>query len=115
VRAACQTVGALSLTGGMLNSSCEPCPICHTVAIAAEIERIVYAAPKEWADSVGLALSSRSRPCRLPSGWRWRCTICSRCRTRRSAELHEDADQQLTIATGLRLSPDGSTLADHSG
>lgn len=48
MREACQTVGALSLTGSTLYSSCEPCPICHTVA--AEIERIVYAAPKEWAD-----------------------------------------------------------------
>lgn len=53
VRAACQTVGALSLAGSALYSSCEPCPICHTVAIAAEIERIVYAAPKEWVPDLG--------------------------------------------------------------
>jgi guanine deaminase len=47
VRAACRTLGTLSLAGSTLYSSCEPCAICHTVAIAAEVERIVYAAPKE--------------------------------------------------------------------
>lgn len=48
VRAACREVGGLSLAGTTLYSSCEPCPICHTVAIVAEVDRVVYAAPKEW-------------------------------------------------------------------
>src|SRR6266536_174940 len=48
IRAACGALGTLSLSGSTLYTSCEPCPICHTVAIAAEIDRIVYAAPKEW-------------------------------------------------------------------
>src|SRR5690349_12557583 len=53
IRAACAALGTLSLTGSTLYSSCEPCPICHTVAIAAEVDRIVYAAPKEWVPDLG--------------------------------------------------------------
>lgn len=53
VRAACRSLGTLSLAGTTLYSSCEPCPICHTVAIAAEVDRIVYAAPKEWVPDLG--------------------------------------------------------------
>jgi len=53
VRAACRTLGTLSLAGCTLYSSCEPCPICHAVAIAAEVDRIVYAAPKEWVPDLG--------------------------------------------------------------
>lgn len=53
VRTACRTFGTLSLAGTTLYSSCEPCPICHTVAIAAEVDRIVYAAPKEWVPDLG--------------------------------------------------------------
>jgi guanine deaminase len=53
VRTACRTLRTLSLAGTTLYSSCEPCPICHTVAIAAEVDRIVYAAPKEWVPDLG--------------------------------------------------------------
>lgn len=53
VRAACRTLSTLSLAGTTLYSSCEPCAICHTVAIAAEVDRIVYAAPKEWVPDLG--------------------------------------------------------------
>ncbi|GAB2656195.1 nucleoside deaminase [Kribbella swartbergensis] len=53
VRAACRELGTITLAGTTLYSSCEPCPICHTVAIAAEVERIVYAAPKEWVPDLG--------------------------------------------------------------
>ncbi|MFG1815359.1 nucleoside deaminase [Kribbella sp. NPDC049174] len=53
VRAACRELGTITLTGTTLYTSCEPCPICHTVAIAAEIDRIVYAAPKEWVPDLG--------------------------------------------------------------
>jgi guanine deaminase len=53
VRAACRYLGTITLAGTTLYSSCEPCPICHTVAIAAEVDRIVYAAPKEWVPDLG--------------------------------------------------------------
>jgi guanine deaminase len=54
VRAACRELGSISLAGTTLYTSCEPCPICHTVAIAAEIDRIVYAAPTEWVPDLGI-------------------------------------------------------------
>jgi guanine deaminase len=53
VRAACRELGTISLAGTTLYSSCEPCPICHTVAIAAEVDQVVYAAPKEWVPDLG--------------------------------------------------------------
>jgi guanine deaminase len=53
VRAACRELGTITLAGTTLYTSCEPCPICHTVAIAAEVDRIVYAAPKEWVPDLG--------------------------------------------------------------
>jgi guanine deaminase len=53
VRAACRDLGTLSLAGTTLYSSCEPCPICHTVAVVAEIDRILYASPKEWVPDLG--------------------------------------------------------------
>ncbi len=53
IRAACRKLESISLAGTTLYTSCEPCPICHTVAIAAEIDRIVYAAPTEWVPELG--------------------------------------------------------------
>jgi guanine deaminase len=53
IRAACRELGTISLAGTTLYTSCEPCPICHTIAIAAEVDRIVYAAPKEWVPDLG--------------------------------------------------------------
>jgi guanine deaminase len=53
VRAACRELGTITLAGTTLYTSCEPCPICHTVAIAAEVDRIIYAAPKEWVPDLG--------------------------------------------------------------
>ncbi len=54
VRNACRELGTLSLAGTTLYTSCEPCPICHTVMIAAEIDKVVYAAPKEWVPELGI-------------------------------------------------------------
>jgi guanine deaminase len=53
VRAACRAERTLWLGGTTLYSSCEPCPICHTVALAAGIDEIFYAAPKEWVPDLG--------------------------------------------------------------
>ena len=47
IRAACRDLGTLDLGGATVVSSCEPCAICHAVAVAAGVDRIVYAAPKE--------------------------------------------------------------------
>src|SRR4051794_12474340 len=44
VRNACRHLGVLHLTGAVIYSSCEPCALCHTAALAAGVVRIVYAA-----------------------------------------------------------------------
>ena len=48
VRNACRQLGVRQLTGATIYSSCEPCAICVSVAAAAGVTRIVYAAPKEF-------------------------------------------------------------------
>lgn len=53
VRAACAAVGEVHVTGAIVVSSCEPCAICHAVAATAGVERIYYAAPKEWVPDLG--------------------------------------------------------------
>ena len=44
VRAACRALGVLHLTGAVIYSSCQPCPMCRAVAAVAGIGRIYYAA-----------------------------------------------------------------------
>lgn len=44
IRAAARRLGRADLTGVTVYSSCEPCPVCRTVAAAAEVEEVVYAA-----------------------------------------------------------------------
>jgi tRNA(Arg) A34 adenosine deaminase TadA/predicted enzyme related to lactoylglutathione lyase len=56
VRAACRQLKTLSLDGATLAASCEPCAICVSIALAAGIERIVYAATKEQVPDLGTSL-----------------------------------------------------------
>jgi tRNA(Arg) A34 adenosine deaminase TadA len=53
VRRACRDLGELDLAGSTLVSSCEPCAVCHAVAAAAGIARVIYAAPKEYVPDLG--------------------------------------------------------------
>jgi tRNA(Arg) A34 adenosine deaminase TadA len=53
IRAACARLGTLLLAGATVVSSCEPCAICHAVATAAGVRRILYAAPKELIPDLG--------------------------------------------------------------
>jgi guanine deaminase len=48
VRNACRQLGVGHLGHATIYSSCEPCVICVTVAAAAGVTHIVYAAPKEF-------------------------------------------------------------------
>jgi tRNA(Arg) A34 adenosine deaminase TadA len=41
---ACHKLGGLDLTGCTLYTSCEPCPMCFTAAVLANVSRIVYSA-----------------------------------------------------------------------
>jgi tRNA(Arg) A34 adenosine deaminase TadA len=53
VRNACRQLGVRHLEDATIYSSCEPCAICVSVAAAAGVTRIVYAAPKEFIPDLG--------------------------------------------------------------
>jgi tRNA(Arg) A34 adenosine deaminase TadA/catechol 2,3-dioxygenase-like lactoylglutathione lyase family enzyme len=68
IRAACRSEGTLELGGAALLSSCEPCPMCHAVALLVGITRIVYAATKEDAARAGFDLPPAAA--RMQEVWR---------------------------------------------
>jgi tRNA(Arg) A34 adenosine deaminase TadA len=55
VRAAARTLGTHDLTGCVVYTSCEPCPMCWAALAWARIERVVYAAGRNDAAGVGFA------------------------------------------------------------
>ena len=52
IRAACRKAGSPNIPGAVLYSSCEPCPMCYSIAYWARIDKIFYAA--SWADYADL-------------------------------------------------------------
>jgi tRNA(Arg) A34 adenosine deaminase TadA/predicted enzyme related to lactoylglutathione lyase len=56
VRAACARLGTLSLGRATLVASCEPCAICLSIALAADVERIIYAATRDQVPELGVTL-----------------------------------------------------------
>lgn len=55
VRRACRATGSVALTGCVMYSSCEPCPMCITTALEARIGEIVYSADRHDALGAGFA------------------------------------------------------------
>lgn len=53
IRAACAKLGDFRLSGCVLFSSCEPCPLCLSAALWARVERVRYAADRDDAAEVG--------------------------------------------------------------
>jgi guanine deaminase len=53
IRRACSELGTFDLTGATLYTSCEPCPMCLASALWARVERVVFAADRHDAASVG--------------------------------------------------------------
>ncbi|WP_461187803.1 nucleoside deaminase [Arthrobacter sp. Z4-13] len=53
IRTACRELGTFDLTGAVLYTSCEPCPMCLASALWARVERVVFAADRHDAASVG--------------------------------------------------------------
>jgi guanine deaminase len=53
IRAACQVIGDFKLTGCVLVSSCEPCPLCLSASLWARVERVVFAADRHDAAAAG--------------------------------------------------------------
>jgi tRNA(Arg) A34 adenosine deaminase TadA/predicted enzyme related to lactoylglutathione lyase len=56
VRAACRQLRTLTLSGATLVASCEPCAICLSIAFAAGVERVIYAATREQVPDLGTTL-----------------------------------------------------------
>ncbi|TDE96085.1 nucleoside deaminase [Occultella glacieicola] len=46
IRAAAHALGDFRLTGTVLYTSCEPCPLCLAAALWARVDRVVYAADR---------------------------------------------------------------------
>ena len=53
IRAACAALGAFSLDGCDIYTSCEPCPMCLAAIYWARIERIFYANTRKDAARIG--------------------------------------------------------------
>lgn len=53
IREACQRVGDFRLTGCVLFSSCEPCPLCLAASLWARLDRVVFAADRNNAADAG--------------------------------------------------------------
>ncbi|GAA5226543.1 nucleoside deaminase [Paeniglutamicibacter antarcticus] len=53
IRNACKTLGTFDLSGAVLYTSCEPCPMCLASALWARVSRVVYAADRHEAAAAG--------------------------------------------------------------
>ena len=53
IRAACRQLSDFRLSGCVLYASCEPCPMCLAAAYWARIDRLIYAATRDDAASIG--------------------------------------------------------------
>ncbi|MEM8950151.1 MAG: nucleoside deaminase [Pseudomonadota bacterium] len=53
IRAACRALGRFSLEGGVIYTSCEPCPMCLGAIYWARLDRMVYANDRHDAAAIG--------------------------------------------------------------
>lgn len=53
IRNACAALGTFDLTGAVLYTSCEPCPMCLASALWARVSRVVFAADRHEAADAG--------------------------------------------------------------
>lgn len=53
IRSACKTLGTHDLSGCILYTSCEPCPMCLSAAIWANIKTIYYGCNRKDANKIG--------------------------------------------------------------
>ncbi|WP_168916064.1 nucleoside deaminase [Microcella flavibacter] len=53
IRTAARELGVFDLSGAVLYSSCEPCPLCLSAALWARLDRVVFAADRHDAAEAG--------------------------------------------------------------
>ncbi|MFD1213577.1 nucleoside deaminase [Arthrobacter sp. GCM10027362] len=53
IREACRALGTFVLSGCVLYSSCEPCPLCLSAALWARLDRVYFAADRHDAADAG--------------------------------------------------------------
>ena len=53
IRAACQALGTFDLSGAVLYTSCEPCPMCLASSLWARIDKVYFAANRHDAAVAG--------------------------------------------------------------
>ena len=53
IRRACQALGAFSLQGCAIFTSCEPCPMCLAAIYWARLDRVYFANTREHAAAIG--------------------------------------------------------------
>lgn len=55
IRSACQKLGTFNLSGCVIYTSCEPCPMCLSAIYWARLEKIYFANTKEDAKAIDFA------------------------------------------------------------
>lgn len=53
IRNACAALGTFDLSGAVLYTSCEPCPMCLAASLWARVDRVVFAADRHDAAGAG--------------------------------------------------------------
>jgi len=53
IRNACQALGTFDLSGAVLYTSCEPCPMCLATSLWARVEKVYFAADRNDAADAG--------------------------------------------------------------
>lgn len=66
IRAACATLGRFSLEGGVIYSSCEPCPMCLAAIYWARLSKVYYANSAQDAERIGFDDAVLYRELALP-------------------------------------------------
>ena len=70
IRTATKKIASFSLTGGILYSSCEPCPMCLAAAYWARLDGIVFANTRAEAAAIGFDDEMIYRELALPNSER---------------------------------------------
>jgi guanine deaminase len=75
IRAACREVRSFDLSGAVLYSSCEPCPMCFGAAFWARVDRVVHAASRVDAAAAGFDDAAIYADVCAPAGARVLATV----------------------------------------